>query len=102
MCEVVSILEPAFPGGDAACSACGRLISWLRDRCGEQLILDIRDIIRSGRDCGINPLSIDSVGLVLDLEEAFEFTIPDDAEPLQTLSALIHYFREHGDLLSPD
>ena len=100
LCGAVSNLEPAFPGGDAVCPACGQLVWWFRDRYGERLAQMLEEL---SLDSSFRLDSLDAVELVMELEEEFDLTIPDeDAERIQTFADLIRYLRRRDDLLPPD
>lgn len=103
LCGALSNLEPAFPGGDAVCPACGQLVWWFRDRLGERLALALESLSLDDplKDLGLD--SLDVVELVMELEEEFDINIPDeDAERIQTVADLIRYLRQRDDLLPPD
>jgi acyl carrier protein len=103
LCGAISNLEPAFPGGDAVCPACGQLVWWFRDRYGERLagVLESLSLDGTWNELGLD--SLDVVELAMELEEEFDLDIPrEDLERLKTLADLIRYLRQHDDLLPPD
>lgn len=103
ICGTLSNLEPAFPGGDAVCPACGQLVWWFRDRLGEQLAqaLEALSVDESFTSLGIDSLEV--VEVVMELEEEFDITIPDEEiERMQTLADVIRYLRQHDDLMPPE
>lgn len=103
LCGATSKLEPAFPGGDAVCPACGQLLWWFRDRLGEQLASALETLSLND---SLNKLGLDSleaVELAMELEEEFGLKIPeDDISNIKTIADLIRYLRQHDDLLPPE
>ena len=103
LCGAISNLEPAFPGGDAVCPACGQLVWWFRDRLGERLAQILESL---SLDVSLTALGLDSleaVELVMELEEEFDIQIPDAAsERIQSIADLIRYLRQHDDFLPPE
>jgi acyl carrier protein len=100
LCGAISNLEPAFPGGDAVCPACGQLVWWFRDRFGERLAQMLEEL---SLESSFRLDSLEAVELIMELEEEFDLDIPDeDAERIQTLADLIRYLRQRDNLLRPD
>jgi acyl carrier protein len=100
LCGAVSNLEPAFPGGDAVCPACGQLVWWFRDRYGERLARMLDEL---SLESSFRLDSLEAVELIMELEEEFDLNIPDeDAERIQSFADLIRYLRQRDDLLPPD
>jgi acyl carrier protein len=73
--------------------ACGSLLVWFRDRLSAAELLDSRLPL----DASLETLGVDSldlVALVMELEEQFDVSIPDDqAERIQTVGDAIRYLR---------
>jgi acyl carrier protein len=86
-------METSWPTDDACCPACGSLLVWFRDRLSAAALLDGRLPL----DAPLEELGIDSLDLVevvMELEEAFEVSIPDDeAERILTVGDAIRYLR---------
>lgn len=90
LCGAVANLEPAWPGGDAVCPRCGQLVWWFRDRLQDDQRLE-QLMERLSREAD----SLETVELVMELEEEFDLNIPDDvAETLQTPADVLRYLRE--------
>jgi acyl carrier protein len=88
ICGKLAALEPSYPDGDSICPACGHLLWWFRDRYGETVRLDTS--FRDEMD------SLDVVELVMELEEEFHVTIPDDeAEQIKTIEEAIRFIERH-------
>lgn len=92
------------PANDATCPKCGCLLwgeeataAQLRRIIAEQLGVDpdkITDQTSFVNDLGAD--SLDTVELVMELEEEFDVHIPDDAaEKLQTIGDVIRYLLQH-------
>ena len=100
LCGAVIKLEPAFPGGDAVCPACGQLVWWFRDRYGERLAHMLEEL---SLESSFHLDSLEAVELIMELEEELDLNIPDeDAERIQTFADLIRYLRQRDDLLPPE
>jgi acyl carrier protein len=92
-------MEPSFPGGDSTCPSCGHLLWWFRDRFGfwtdrlpESIDLDSSTMSDLGLD------SLDIAELILEMEEEFGVTIPDEAaESFTTVADVIRYVVAHRD-----
>src|SRR5258706_15716900 len=91
VCGRVAAVEPSYPGGDSCCPSCGQLLWRFRDHFSryagvapERITLSSSLIESSGAD------SLDVVELIMELEEEFEITIPDDeAERIKTVADFI-------------
>ncbi|MFO0808676.1 MAG: acyl carrier protein [Gemmataceae bacterium] len=97
VCGNVAALEPSDPGGDVICPSCGAL-AWFRGRFGA-------DVERTShlRDLGVD--SLDVVELIMELEEQFDVTIPNnEAERLSrmTVAELIDYLNRRRDDTTAD
>jgi acyl carrier protein len=116
VCRSDICLEPSPPAGDAPCPNCGtllwftttprgrmycdstamaqarqRLLELLRAHLGVETDLDTS---ASFKDIGAD--SLDVVKLVMELEEEFGFTIPDDeAKRFKTIEDVLNYFAMH-------
>ncbi len=89
ICGQESALEPSFPGGDSTCPSCGHLLWWFRDRLGFWTGLLPSDLSLD---------SLDLVELMMELEEQFGVTIPDEAaENFTTVADVIRYIVAHRD-----
>jgi acyl carrier protein len=86
-------MEISSPLGDACCPKCGSLLVWFRDRLDAPELLDrARLLDASFDDLGVD--SLDVIELVMELEEQFDVSIPDDqAERIQTVRDAIRYLR---------
>ena len=95
VCGEVAALSPSFPGGDACCPACGHLLWWFRDRLSAaDSIIDAITLESSLEELGLD--SLDTVELVMALEEEFDVNIPDDdAAKIETIMDAIHFVRRH-------
>jgi acyl carrier protein len=86
ICGELVVTEPSEPLGDSVCPRCGSLLL----RVYEQLGVD-RERIRAQttfKELGAD--SLDTVELVMALEEEFDINIPDDeAEKIQTVADAI-------------
>jgi acyl carrier protein len=114
VCKSLISIEPSHPPGDAPCPKCGRLLWFgqtssgmhcydrdavtgilerLRRILAERLALSANDVTWSApfiEDVGAD--SLDILELVMELEEEFEITIPDDqAEKIKTVGDAIDY-----------
>lgn len=88
----MAALSPSFPGGDACCPACGELLWWFRDRLSADAIADAITLGSSLEELGLD--SMDTVELVMALEEEFDVNIPDDAaEKIETVMDAVRYLR---------
>ena len=94
VCGEVAALSPSFPGGDACCPACGHLLWWFRDRLSAAAIVDAITLQSSLEELGLD--SLDTVELVIALEEEFDVNIPDDdVTKIETLMDAIRFLRRH-------
>jgi acyl carrier protein len=93
VCGVVAAMEISSPLGDACCPACGSLFVWFRDRLDAAELFDRALLLDAPLDeLGVD--SLDVVELVMELEEQFDVSIPDDqAERIQTVGDAIRYLR---------
>jgi acyl carrier protein len=95
ICENVVRVEPSGPIGDAPCPRCGSLLLYVAESLGispEKLSLETSFTNDLGAD------SLDTVELVMELEEEFDINIPDDvAERMKTIGGVFRYIREQQD-----
>jgi acyl carrier protein len=93
VCGAIVAMETSWPLGDACCPKCGSLLVWFRDRPDAAELLDrARFLDASFDELGVD--SLDVVELVMELEEEFDVSIPDDqAERIQTVGDAIRYLR---------
>lgn len=97
VCGKTSAVEPSYPDGDSCCPNCGRLLWWFRDRLGRHARIAPERITPTSsftEDVGADSLAV--VELVMELEEEFGVTIPDDeAEGIKTVADAIRYVEQH-------
>jgi acyl carrier protein len=118
ICDTLVCIEPTEPPGDAPCPGCGTLLWFIETsagmRCydaaavaplwerllailGENLGVTQQQVSSSTsftRDVGAD--SLDLVELVMELEEDFDITIPDEeAEKIKTVGDAIDYIQRH-------
>lgn len=91
VCRERSAIEIS-PQGDSCCPHCGHLLWWFRNKLkNDSLQLNATWVEDLGHD------SLDTVELVMELEEEFDISIPDDAaEKIQTVADAIRFIRERG------
>ena len=97
VCGKTSAVESSYPDGDSCCPNCGQLLWWFRDRLSRDAgIAPERITLSSSFIEDIGADSLDIVELVMELEEEFEVTIPDDeAERIKTVADAIRYIEQH-------
>ena len=118
VCGGLISVEPSTPSGDSPCPCCGVLLWFLRTSDGVRLyevnrIVQIRERVANilaralhvskeelaRRTFSVENLGMDSldlVELVMELEEEFDFTIPDaEAQTIRTLGDLIDWLVRH-------
>src|SRR5262245_21561797 len=86
------------PEGDShGCPICGQLLWWFQHRLSRDAIVAPERITpssSSAEDVGAD--SLDIVELIMELEEEFAVTIPDDeAERIKTVADAIRYIEQH-------
>lgn len=93
----MSAVEPSYPSGDSCCPNCGQLLWWFRDRLSRQARVAPEQItLSSSFSDDIGADSLDIVELVMELEEEFGVTIPDEeAERIKTVADAIRYIEPH-------
>ena len=63
----------------------------------EQMGVDKSEITRETHFINdLNADSLDTVELVMEFEDEFELSIPDEAEKIQTVGQAIDYIKEHS------
>jgi acyl carrier protein len=92
-------MEPSQPPGDAPCPQCGTLLWFLKTSRGVRLFETSKTALVRERFSSfvedIEADSLDIVELVMELEEEFSFTIPDEeAERIKTVGDAIAYIED--------
>jgi acyl carrier protein len=83
LCGARVCIEPSQPPGDAPCPRCGHLLWFLCDKLG--VTADQVD-----RSTSLEADSLDVTELIMELEEEFGVTIPDDeVESIKTVGDAI-------------
>lgn len=97
VCGRNSETEPSYPGGDSCCSRCGQLLWWFQDRLSwDAAIAPERISLSNSFSEDIGMPSLEIVELVMELEEEFGITIPDEeAERIKTVADAIRYIEQH-------
>jgi len=99
LCGAKTYLEYSDPAGDAPCPNCGCLI-WASDQLARSVIQRYSEILRlspglitaNTRFDDLGWDSLDTVEMVMALEEEYDIDIPDSvAERIQTFADLIRY-----------
>jgi acyl carrier protein len=109
LCGAETNLEFSDPAGDAPCPNCGcliwrstQLLERLRSLLSERLGVAAEDIEPGETFSELGADSLDTVELVMELEEEFDIHVPDeDAERIRTIADAIRYLeqrRKRGDL----
>lgn len=97
ICGKLSTVDPSFPCGDSCCPNCGNLLWWVRDRLSQSAGISIEAITPSSSlvdEFGLDSTSI--VELVMELEEKYGITIPDDeAEQIKTVADAIRIIQRY-------
>ncbi len=88
-------LAPSQPSGDAPCPYCGHLLWWFQQRISlnRGIPLDQVELLTSLEvESDLAADSLDVVELLMEIEEEFEITIPDDDyEKILTVGEAIRY-----------
>ena len=119
ICDTSICIEPSHPPGDAPCPKCGTLLWFFDTSAGmrfyesrvvaplrDKLIQTICENLGVNKD-GVTPSSsflqdvgadsLDIVELVMELEEEFDVTIPDEeAEQIKTVGDAIDYLAKRN------
>ncbi len=86
ICGAFVVTEPSEPLGDSVCPQCAALLMVVSDQLG----IDRRRVNPSTSFTELGADSLDTVELVMELEEEFDINIPDDeAEKIQTVADAI-------------
>ena len=89
ICGDVVVVDPSEPLGDSTCPQCGILLLKFQDAFKTTDSLHPEDKLAKLAD------SLDVVELVMELEEEFDISIPDDeAERIQTVGDAIRFIRK--------
>lgn len=102
LCGAATNLEFSQPAGDAPCPNCGHLLWFSAEfltsfqrQFVDSLGVTPDRIMADTAFADLGADSLDTVELVMELEEEFDITIPDDvAERIQTLGDAIRYIEE--------
>ena len=90
VCLNAALLELVEPDGAALCPECGFMPSWFRSH-----FAGIKHLLITGQTSFMEVLGMDSLDLVefvMELEDEFEVTLPDDAlARFQTVGDIIRY-----------
>jgi acyl carrier protein len=96
VCGKESSVESSYPTEDACCPSCGQLLWWFRDRVSYHSDNANEQITLATAFDSTGTESLHVVELVMEIEEKFNLTIPDEeAERLKTVADLIRYIQEH-------
>ncbi len=102
LCGASTNLEFSEPSGDAPCPNCGSLVwfsaellSAIQRQFGGLLDVAVDRITADATLSDLAADSLDTVELVMELEEDFDVSIPDDvAQRIQTIGDLIRYIEQ--------
>jgi acyl carrier protein len=96
ICGKSVTIEPSDPTGDAPCPNCGYLLRWIRRKLAEKLGVDPESVTSS--KSFVNDLggdSLDAAELVIEIEDEFGVTIPDEKiEQINTVADAIRFIQE--------
>src|SRR5688572_25145055 len=98
ICGRVVVMETEEPLGDSVCPRCGALFLPFQKTFSQQLGIDRRRITPETALTELGNDSLDTVELVMELEEELDVSIPDiEAENIQTIADLIRaILRQRG------
>jgi acyl carrier protein len=99
VCGKDAAVEPSYPGGDSTCPTCGHLLWLFRDRLSRAMGVDATAIrLETSLMGDLGADSLDIVELVMEIEEVFDVTIPDDAaDQIKTVQDAIQWIRRLRD-----
>jgi len=95
ICGEQTNLEPSITTGDGCCPRCGHLLWWFRDRLANLTgqpagLIQPDSLLGAASEAD----SLETVELVMQLEEEFGVTLPDDAaERIQSVADAIRFLR---------
>ena len=102
VCGKVTQIETSLPGGDSCCPNCGQLLWWFRDHLSQAAGVAPEQVTLSTDFRNLGDDSLDTVELVMELEEEFDITIPDEAaQQINTVEDAIRYIEQHRRRESP-
>ena len=103
ICGELAVTERSEPLGDSVCPRCGVLFLPFQTTFSQQLGIDRRRITPETTLKELGADSLDTVELVMELEEELDVTIPDiEAENIQTIADLIRAIRRQRGYLDDD
>lgn len=86
ICGELAFTEPSQPLGDSVCPRCGALLAVV----SEQLGVERKQIDENTSFNDLGADSLDTVVLIMEIEEEFDIQIPDDeAEKIKTVGDAI-------------
>lgn len=102
LCGAETNLEFSDPAGDAPCPECGHLLwlsagllSWLRTRLTDTAGVPSDRVNADTALAELGTPSLDAVELVMELEEKFDVSIPEEvAERIETVGDAIRYIEQ--------
>ena len=80
ICGAEFLLEPSFPRGDATCPRCGQLVLWFAGKLKEHFGISGEDFNLDAPLIDLHRESLETVELVMEIEELFEHDRPEDEE----------------------
>ena len=91
ICGERAAVEPSLQG-DAWCPSCGSLLGWFENKLKMEALDPNLEWVA---DLGVD--SIEVVELVMELEEEFDLSIPDEAaDQIRTIADAVRYIRRNG------
>ena len=101
LCGAETSVEFSDPGDDAPCPSCGcllwlsaSLLERLQDRLAKSFGISPTEVVADMKLTELGADSLDVVEVIMELEEEFDFSIPDEeAEKIHTIGDLIRYLR---------
>lgn len=96
VCGKTANLEPSFPGDDSCCPTCGKLLWRFRDQVlGKAFALPTEIKLTSSFVNDLGYSSLETVELVMEMEEHFDLVISDEAaEQIKTVADFIRFIRK--------
>jgi acyl carrier protein len=94
VCGKSTVLDPSSPPGDAPCPSCGHLLWWFQEHLSTRFEMERSQVTLDTSLTGSE--SLDLVELVMELEEEFDLTIPDEfAAQIQTVKDAILFIERY-------